>query len=175
MSLVPISTEAASVEAVLGSVVPEGPPDGTGARKGGPQAIGKSRRGWATRIHMATADAQTAVTLILSPGQAHDGPQGRKMIKVRPDSGPESCVSSYSPRSEALPRLSTTKPQRSTGGHRLKARMGPAVTPSTFSRSPLRSYAKDPSDHAATHRPTDPRLGAGPQPPCRMERGRTLS
>ena len=36
-------------------------PDGTGARKNGPQSIGKSRGGWNTKIHMVAADARTAV------------------------------------------------------------------------------------------------------------------
>ena len=50
-------------------------PDGTGARKkNGPQAIGKSRGGWTTKIHLIAADARTAVTFPLAPGQAHDAP-----------------------------------------------------------------------------------------------------
>ena len=56
-------------------------PDGTGARKkNGPQSIGKSRGGWTTKIHMVAADARTAITFSLSPGQAHDAPQGRKLL-----------------------------------------------------------------------------------------------
>ena len=56
-------------------------PDGTGARKkNGPQAIGKSRGGWNTKIHMVAADARTAVAFSLSPGQAHDAPEGRKLL-----------------------------------------------------------------------------------------------
>jgi hypothetical protein len=36
--------------------------EGTGAlKKNGPQAIGKSRGGWNTKIHMVAADARTAV------------------------------------------------------------------------------------------------------------------
>ena len=31
-----------------------------------------------TKIHMVAADARTAVTFSLSPGQAHDAPQGRR-------------------------------------------------------------------------------------------------
>ena len=39
-------------------------------KKNGPQSIGKSRGGWTTKIHMVAADARTAVTFSLSPGQA---------------------------------------------------------------------------------------------------------
>ena len=49
-------------------------------KKNGPQAIGKSRGGWTTKIHMVAADARTAVTFSLSPGQAHDAPEGRKLL-----------------------------------------------------------------------------------------------
>ncbi|PND33268.1 IS5/IS1182 family transposase [Achromobacter pulmonis] len=57
-------------------------PDGTGApKKNGPQAIGKSRGGWNTKIHMVAADARTAVTFCLSPGQAHDAPEGRRLLQ----------------------------------------------------------------------------------------------
>ncbi|WP_291008614.1 IS5 family transposase [Hydrogenophaga sp.] len=56
-------------------------PDGTGALKNnGPQSIGKSRGGWNTKIHMVAADARTAVTFCLSPGQAHDAPEGRRLL-----------------------------------------------------------------------------------------------
>lgn len=45
-------------------------PAGTGAlKKSGPQAIGISRGGWNTKIHMVAADARTAITFSLSPGQ----------------------------------------------------------------------------------------------------------
>ena len=40
-----------------------------GAKKNGPQAIGKSRGGWTTKIHMVAADARTAITFALSPGR----------------------------------------------------------------------------------------------------------
>ena len=51
-----------------------------GAKKNGPQAIGKSRGGWTTKIHLVAADAHTAITFALSPGQAHDAPEGRKLL-----------------------------------------------------------------------------------------------
>jgi transposase len=57
-------------------------PDGTGAlKKNGPQAIGKSRGGWNTKIHMVAADARTAVVFALSPGNAHDAPEGRSLLE----------------------------------------------------------------------------------------------
>src|SRR5271163_5360913 len=37
-------------------------------KKNGPQAIGKSRGGWNTKIHMVAANARTAITFALSPG-----------------------------------------------------------------------------------------------------------
>ncbi len=47
------------------------------AKKNGPQAIGKSRGGWTTKIHMVAADARTAITFALSPGEAAEL-QGRR-------------------------------------------------------------------------------------------------
>src|SRR5680860_165149 len=52
-----------------------------GAKKNGPQAIGKSRGGWTTKIHMVAADARTAITFALSPGQHHDAPAGRQLLR----------------------------------------------------------------------------------------------
>jgi transposase len=49
-------------------------PDGTGA-------IGKSRGGWNTKIHMVAADARTAITFSLSPGNEHDAPHGRALLE----------------------------------------------------------------------------------------------
>ncbi|HEY2468787.1 MAG TPA: IS5 family transposase [Terracidiphilus sp.] len=57
-------------------------PDGTGAfKKNGPQAVGKSRGGWTTKIHLVAANARTAITFALSPGNAHDAPQGRALLE----------------------------------------------------------------------------------------------
>ncbi|MCG5075575.1 IS5 family transposase [Paraburkholderia tagetis] len=71
------------IEAVsLDSTVVKVHPDGTGAfKKNGPQSIGKSRGGWTTKIHMVAADARTAITFALSPGQAGDAPQGRALLQ----------------------------------------------------------------------------------------------
>ena len=54
-------------------------------KKNGPQAIGKSRGGWNTKIRMVAADARTAVVFALSPGKAHDAPEGRSLLE---DLGP---------------------------------------------------------------------------------------
>ena len=43
-------------------------------KKNGPQAIGKSRGGWNTKIHLVAANARTAIIFALSPGNAHDAP-----------------------------------------------------------------------------------------------------
>ncbi|WP_155248086.1 IS5 family transposase [Variovorax paradoxus] len=65
----------------LDSTIVKAHPDGTGAlKKNGPQSIGRSRGGWTTKIHMVAADARTAVTFSLSPGQAHDAPAGRALL-----------------------------------------------------------------------------------------------
>ncbi|MFN8683405.1 IS5 family transposase [Paracoccus sp. P2] len=65
-------------------------PDGTGApKKKGPQAIGKSRGGWNTKVHLVAADARTALIFSLSGGQAHDAPEGRALLRnwKRPHAG----------------------------------------------------------------------------------------
>ena len=73
-------------------------PDGTGAsKKNGPQAIGKSRGGWTTKIHMVAADARTAITFALSPGQAHDAPEGRELLG-QPGRAEPAAASDHGPR-----------------------------------------------------------------------------
>ncbi|MCH7910409.1 MAG: IS5 family transposase [Candidatus Hydrogenedentes bacterium] len=77
--IIRIKIEAMSIDSTIVKVHP----DGTGApKKNGPQSIGKSRGGWTTKIHMVAADARTAITFSLSPGQAHDGPEGRKLLRT---------------------------------------------------------------------------------------------
>ena len=56
-------------------------PDSSGALKKGPQAIGKSRGGWTTKIHLVAGNARTAITFALSPGNAHDAPEGRELLR----------------------------------------------------------------------------------------------
>lgn len=76
--IVRIKIEAVSLDSTSVKVHP----DGTGARKkNGPQAIGKSRGGWNTKIHLVAADARTAIAFSLSPGQAHDAPEGRTLLR----------------------------------------------------------------------------------------------
>jgi hypothetical protein len=43
-------------------------------------AIGKSRGGWNTKIHLVAANARTAIIFCLSPGEAHDAPVGRQLL-----------------------------------------------------------------------------------------------
>jgi transposase len=43
--------------------------------------MGQSRGGWTTKIHLVAADARTAITFALSPGQAHDAPAGRMLLQ----------------------------------------------------------------------------------------------
>ena len=38
-------------------------------------------RGLTTKIHMVAADARTAIIYALSPGQDHDGPHGRQLLR----------------------------------------------------------------------------------------------
>ena len=42
--------------------------------------MGRARGGGTTKIHLGAADARTARTLALSPGQAHDAPEGRTRL-----------------------------------------------------------------------------------------------
>ncbi|HEX7499840.1 MAG TPA: IS5 family transposase [Polyangia bacterium] len=75
--IVRIKIEAVSLDSTMVKVHPDGP----GAlKKNGPQVIGKSRGGWSTKIHLVAADARTAITFALSPGQAGDGPEGRALL-----------------------------------------------------------------------------------------------
>src|SRR6202167_1688012 len=53
-----------------------------GTKKNGPQAIGRSRGGCTTKIHLVTADARCALILKLSAGQAGDAPNGRDLLQA---------------------------------------------------------------------------------------------
>ena len=48
-------------------------------KKRGKQAIGRSRRGLTTKIHMVTASDRSAVSFSLSGGAKHDSPEGMKL------------------------------------------------------------------------------------------------
>ena len=75
--IVRIKVEAVSLDSTTVKVHP----DGTGAlKKTDPSPSVSHRGGWTTKIHMVAADARTALTLSLSPGQAHDAPEGRKLL-----------------------------------------------------------------------------------------------
>jgi hypothetical protein len=56
-------------------------PDGTGALKNRPQAMGIFRGGWNTKIPMVATDARTAIVFALSPGHDHDAPHGRALLE----------------------------------------------------------------------------------------------
>jgi transposase len=81
-----IKIEAFSIDSTIVKVHP----DGTEALKTRAQAIGKSRGRWITKMYLVAGDARTAITLALSPGNAHHAPCGRLAIarRSRPYAGP---------------------------------------------------------------------------------------
>lgn len=56
-------------------------PDGMGALKNGVQAIGKTRSGWNTKLHMVAASDRDGVIFSLSSGSCGDGPEGRALLR----------------------------------------------------------------------------------------------
>lgn len=52
---------------------------GGAAQKGG-QAIGRSRGGWTTKLQIVAVDEYTPLILSLTPGQAGDAPEGRRLL-----------------------------------------------------------------------------------------------
>lgn len=50
-------------------------------KKSGKQAIGRSRGGLTTKIHMVTATDRSAVSFSLSGGEAHDAPEGIALLE----------------------------------------------------------------------------------------------
>ncbi len=66
---------------ILNSTYIKGHPDDTKCQKIGPWAIGKSRGGWNTKIHMVAAHAPTLVCFVLTPGSQHDAPVGRERLQ----------------------------------------------------------------------------------------------
>ena len=58
-------------------------PDATGAPKKGPQALGQSRGGRSAKLPGMVADDGAPLTITLSPGQAHYGVEGRKLLTLR--------------------------------------------------------------------------------------------
>ena len=45
--------------------------------------MGQSHGGRNTKVHIIAADDRTALMVTLSPGQAHDGVEGRKLLTLR--------------------------------------------------------------------------------------------
>ena len=77
--IVRIRVEAASLDSTGG----EGASGRDGCpEKNGAQAIGKSRGGWTSKIHMVAA--RTAIGFSLSPGQAGDAPERRNLLSRLP-------------------------------------------------------------------------------------------
>ena len=75
--LVRIRVEAVSMDSTIVKVHP----DGTGAlKKTVRKRSANPSGGWTTKIHLVAANARTAITFALSPGQAHDAPQGRDLL-----------------------------------------------------------------------------------------------
>lgn len=56
-------------------------PNGTSALKNDHQSIGKSCGVWNTKIHMVASSDRQAVKFALSPGNAHDAPERRKLLR----------------------------------------------------------------------------------------------
>ena len=51
-----------------------------GTQKNGPQALGRSRGGRTTKVHLVAASERCALKLCLSPGQRGDAPVGRELL-----------------------------------------------------------------------------------------------
>jgi transposase len=52
------------------------------------QALGRSRGGFGTKIHLAAADERTAVAMVLTPGQSGDAPQFVEVCEAVPEECP---------------------------------------------------------------------------------------
>ena len=75
--LVRIKIEAVSMDSTIVKVHP----DGTGALKDpARKRLGNRAEDGQPKIQMVAADARTAMTFSLSPGQAHDAPEGRDLL-----------------------------------------------------------------------------------------------
>ena len=65
----------------IGQHILQGSPRWTrGFKKLGKQAIGKSKGGWNTKLHVVSADDKVVVEIHLSGGECHDAPEGRVSI-----------------------------------------------------------------------------------------------
>ena len=52
-----------------------------GIEKNGVQAVGRTRGGWNTKLHMVAASDRDGVTFSLSAGNCSDGPEGRALLQ----------------------------------------------------------------------------------------------
>ena len=55
-------------------------PDSTGERKNGPQALGRSRGGRTTKVHLVATSYRCALKFLLTAGQRGDAPAGRELL-----------------------------------------------------------------------------------------------
>ena len=63
-------------------------PRGREKKSGAPQpALGRSRGGLSTKIHLVAVDERTALAMSLSAGQANDAPPGERLVAevITPD------------------------------------------------------------------------------------------
>jgi transposase len=51
------------------------PPAGVGEPEPADHALGRSRGGWTTKLHLATEQGQRPLSMVLTAGQCHDSPQ----------------------------------------------------------------------------------------------------
>lgn len=77
--IIQIRVESVSVDSATVKARPDG--TGRGIKARGRQAIGRSRGGLTTKIHMAAASDRTAVGFSLSGRLAYDAPESIAMLK----------------------------------------------------------------------------------------------
>jgi transposase len=106
---------------------------GPSARRGGgkkgadDQALGRSRGGFSTKVHVAVDALGNPVKVILTAGQAHDLSQAKELIK---DHGPEHVIADKGYDSNAFVQA-------------VEAQGAQAVIPPRSNRKTPRAYDKD--------------------------------
>ena len=132
-----------------------------GAKKNGPQAIGKSRGGWTTKIHMVAADARTAITFraVAGPGARRArgpraaAPPGRPEPAHAPDHGPR-LRGQRDPTTGARPGLHSGGAAQVQSSHRLGVRprrcTSGATKSSGCSAASRASAASSPASRSST-------------------------
>ena len=110
--------------------------------------MGKSRGGWNTKIHMVSSDDRTAVAFALSPGQAHDAPEGRKLLEGMgklPDAPAPGAVGGAAPAVVAGTALVMDKAYEDDATRALARDLGfvPVVPPKSSRKEPW-EYDREP-------------------------------